>query len=211
MAVANNATKVRGRLAADPRAQDDSLGVLLGKQLEHLVQGEGTADVGVEDEQPLGLALEDGITEVVQATGGAEGLVFAQVFDGEVGEGGRGVLDEVAEDGLVVVADEVDFVYGRHLGDGGQAVVDDGVASDIEEGLWHNVSINRRVATRGHRDCIRRTLGTSRERGRNRVPREAPPTCQSRFLSVFLVASGREVEGGGGTGRGGVREARGPE
>lgn len=72
---------------------------------------------------------------MVQAAGGAQGLVLAQVLDGEVGEVGGGILDEVAEDGLVVVADEVDLVYGGDFGDGGQAVVDDGVAGDVEEGL----------------------------------------------------------------------------
>lgn len=72
---------------------------------------------------------------MVQAAGGAQGLVLAQVLDGEVGEIGGGILDEVAENGLVVVADEVDLVYGGDFGDGGQAVVDDGVAGDVEEGL----------------------------------------------------------------------------
>lgn len=135
MAVANNASEVRGRLAANTGAQNDGLSVLLGEQLQHLVKGEGTADVGVENEQPLGLALENGITEVVQAAGGAKSLVFSQVFDGEVGEGGGGILEEVTEDRLVIVADEVDLVNGGDLGDGGQAVVDDGVTGDIEEGL----------------------------------------------------------------------------
>lgn len=46
-----------------------------------------------------------------------------------------GILEEVTEDGLVIVANEVDFVYRGDFGDGGQAVVDDGVAGDIEEGL----------------------------------------------------------------------------
>lgn len=142
MAIANNATEVRGRLAADTGAQDDGLSVLLGEQLQHLVEGEGAADVGVEDEEALGFALEDGITEVVQATGSAKSLVFSQVFDGEIGEGGGGILEEVAEDGLVVVADEVYLVDRGDLGDGGQAVVDNGVTGDIEEGLQQRQSID---------------------------------------------------------------------
>lgn len=133
--VANNAAKVCGGLGADAGSEDDGLCVLLGEELEHLVEGEGAADVRVQDEEALGLALEDGVAEVVQAAGGAQGLVLAQVLDGEVGEVGGGILDEVAEDGLVVVADEVDLVYGGDFGDGGQAVVDDGVAGDVEEGL----------------------------------------------------------------------------
>lgn len=133
--VANNAAKVCGGLCADARAQDDGLCILLGEELEHLVEGEGAADVRVQDEEALRLALQDGVAEVVQATGGAQGLVLAQVLDGEVWEVGGGIFDEIAEDGLVIIADEVDLVYGGDFGDGGQAVVDDGVAGDIEEGL----------------------------------------------------------------------------
>lgn len=133
--VANNAAKVCGGLCAHTRAQDDGLCILLGEELEHLVEGEGAADVRVQDEQALGLALENGVAEVVQAAGGAQGLVLAQVLDGEVWEVVGGIFDEIAEDGLVIVADEVDLVYGGDFGDGGQAVVNDGVARDIEEGL----------------------------------------------------------------------------
>ena len=42
------------------------------------------------------------------------------------------VLDEVAEDGLIVVADNEDLADGRDFGDGGKAVGDDGVAGDFE-------------------------------------------------------------------------------
>lgn len=47
----------------------------------------------------------------------------------------RALLDEVAEDGLVVVADDEDFLDLGDFGDGGEAVGDDGVAGDFEEGL----------------------------------------------------------------------------
>lgn len=46
--------------------------------------------------------------------------------------GARAVLDEVTEDGLIVVADNEDLADGRDFGDGGEAVGDDGVAGDLE-------------------------------------------------------------------------------
>lgn len=49
--------------------------------------------------------------------------------------GAVGVLDEVAEDGLVVVADDEDLADLGDLGDGGEAVLDYRVAGDFEEGL----------------------------------------------------------------------------
>lgn len=42
---------------------------------------------------------------MVQTASGTQGSVFAQVADRDVGVFAVGVLDEVAEDGLVVVAD----------------------------------------------------------------------------------------------------------
>lgn len=140
--VGDDATKVGGGVVGDTGAEDDGLGVFLGEQLEHLVEGEGAADVGVEDKEALWLALENGIAEVVQATGGAQGLVLAQVFDGELGVGRRCVFEKVAEDGLVIVADEVDFVDGGDFGNGGQAVVDDGVAGDVEQRLRETVGMS---------------------------------------------------------------------
>lgn len=103
---------------------------------------------------------------MVEAACGAKGLVLAQVFNGEVGEGGGGVLDEVAEDGLVVVADEVDLVDGGDFGDGRQAVVDDGMAGDVEQRLWQNdeLSVNNgqergRTGAGGRRGSTRTDLG----------------------------------------------------
>ena len=46
------------------------------------------------------------------------------------------VLDEVAENGLVVVADEEDFGNLLDSGDGIEAVLDDGLAGNFEEGLF---------------------------------------------------------------------------
>jgi hypothetical protein len=42
-----------------------------------LLERERAADIGVQDEEAVGAALQDGITEVVKATGSAEGLVLA--------------------------------------------------------------------------------------------------------------------------------------
>lgn len=47
-----------------------------------------------------------------------------------------GVLDKVAEDGLVVVADEEDFGDLGDSGDGVEAVLDDGLAGNFEQGLF---------------------------------------------------------------------------
>lgn len=154
--VGHDAAEIGGGVVLHAGTENDSLGVLLGAQLEHLVEGKGAADVGIQHEEALGLALQDGIAEVVEAAGGAKGLVLAKVFDGELGEGGGGVLEEIAEDGLVVVADEVDFVNGGDFGDGGQAMVDDRVAGDIEEGLrvWCMVSQHRSVWCQSN--CLRR-------------------------------------------------------
>jgi hypothetical protein len=58
----------------------------------------------------FGATLKDSIAEVVQAAGGAKGLVFAEILNREVGELGRCILNKVAEDGFLVVADQVDLV-----------------------------------------------------------------------------------------------------
>lgn len=191
--VANNATEVCSGIVGDLGAQNDGFGVLLVEELQHLVERERAADVGVENEETLGLALEDGIAEMVQTTSGAEGLVFAQVLDGEVGVGNGRILDEVAEDGLVVVADQVDFLNGRDFGNSGQAVVDDWVAGDLEQWLVvlryasaHRVRLRLQCFGMGQDGGVH-TLGTSRDRGRKRVPRDAPPTCQSRQVSKLLI------------------------
>jgi hypothetical protein len=99
------------------------------------LQGERAAHVRVEHEEPVRAALQDGIAEVVQAAGGAQSLVLAQVGDLELRELARRVLDEVAEDGLLVVADQDDLFDVVDFADGLEAVPDDGVAGDIEEWL----------------------------------------------------------------------------
>ena len=133
--IGDDAAKVGGGVVAHASAEDDGLGVALNGKLEHLGEGEGAADVGVEDEEAVGPALEDGVAEVVQAAGGAEGLILSQVADGDGGELLGRVLDEVAEDGLVVVADDVHLLNDGDAGDGRQAVPDDGVAGHLEQRL----------------------------------------------------------------------------
>lgn len=133
--VGDDAAKVGGGVVADAGAENDGLGVPLDEELEHLLERERAADVGVENKEALGAALEDGIAEVVQAAGGAQRLVLAQISQVDAGELLGRVLDEVAEDRLVVVADDVDFLDVLDAGDGRQAVPDDGVAGDFEKGL----------------------------------------------------------------------------
>jgi hypothetical protein len=134
----------------------------------------------------LGAALQDGIAEVVQAAGGAQGLVLAEVFDGKVGEFAGRILNEIPEDGLLIVSDQVDLVNGRDFVDGGEAVPDNGVAGDVKEGLRKTKCQSYRMLR--DRWGLRRTLGTSRESGRNRVPREAPPTCDNlSALELYVL------------------------
>lgn len=102
--VRDDAAEVLGGVLADARAEDDGLCVFLLEELEHLGQGERAADVGVEDEEAVGLALQDRVAEVIQAACCAEGLVLAKVLDADLGELFAAVFDEVAEYRLVVVA-----------------------------------------------------------------------------------------------------------
>jgi hypothetical protein len=100
-----------------------------------LLEREGTAHIGVENEEAVRSSLEDSIAEMVETTGGAQRLVFAKVFDADVWVGARAVFDEVPEDGLVVVAHDEDLADLGHAGDGGEAVLDDGVTGDFEKRL----------------------------------------------------------------------------
>lgn len=85
-----------------------------------------------------------------------------------------GVLDEVAEDGLVVVTNEEDLSDLGYSGDSIEAVLDDGLAGDLEERLigatWSG------QGSIGNKKSHQFTLGTSRESGRKRVPLLGPPT-----------------------------------
>ena len=72
---------------------------------------------------------------MVEASCSPQSLVFAQVYDLDLREFLGGILDEVAEDGFIVISDHADFLNVRDLRDGGEAVPDDGMASNFEEGL----------------------------------------------------------------------------
>lgn len=51
---------------------------------DHFRQGEGGADVGVDDEEFVEVG-EDGVAEVVETAGGSEGSVFSEVAAGKKG------------------------------------------------------------------------------------------------------------------------------
>lgn len=72
---------------------------------------------------------------MVETASGAQSLIFAKVFDGDIGELGGGIFDKIPENGLVVVPDEVYFADRGDFGDGGQAVPNNGVARNGKEGL----------------------------------------------------------------------------
>ena len=72
---------------------------------------------------------------MIETASSAESLVFSQVLDFELRELSRGILDKVAEYVFFVVADEDDLFDIFNLGDGFQAVPDDGVTCNIEERL----------------------------------------------------------------------------
>jgi hypothetical protein len=87
-----------------------------------LLQGEGAADIGVEDEETVRTAFQDGVAEVVETASRSESLVLAQVFDRDLGVSAATVLDEVAEDCLIVVTDNEDLANLGEFGDGSEAV-----------------------------------------------------------------------------------------
>jgi hypothetical protein len=72
---------------------------------------------------------------VVQAACRTQGLVFAEVFNGDVGEVVAAILSEVTKDRLVVIANQEDLLDLGYLGYRAEAVLDYGVSGDIKEGL----------------------------------------------------------------------------
>lgn len=66
--VGDDAAKVTGSVVADAGAQDDGFGVFFLKELKHVAEGKGAADVGVEDKEAVRAALEDDVAEVVEAS-----------------------------------------------------------------------------------------------------------------------------------------------
>lgn len=98
-------------------------------------------------------------------------MVFAEVLDSDLGEFAGGVFDEVAEDGFIVIADEDDFFDVGDFSDCSQAMPEDRVTGDIEQGLE---GLSKEVPLDSALGKL--TLGTSRDSGLNLVPLEGPPT-----------------------------------
>jgi hypothetical protein len=122
MGVADDAAKVGCSVVGHAGSQNHSLAIFLLEQTQHLLQRERTADIGIEDEEAVGAAFEDRIAEVVETTSGSECLVFAQVLHGDLWVCAGAVLNEVAEDCLIVVTNNEDLVDLRQFGDRSEAV-----------------------------------------------------------------------------------------
>lgn len=119
---------------------------------------------------------------MVEAAGCAEGLVLAEVADGDVGELALGLLDEAGHVGVVVEADDDDFGEAGHVGEGLEGVPDHRLACDGQQGF--RACGSQRGA--GGSDS------QSRVRGRIRVPLEGPPT---RMTPLVLGMAGGGGEG----------------
>ena len=72
---------------------------------------------------------------MVETTCRAQCLIFSQVLDAQVGEVVGDGVDEGLEDGLLVVANDEDFLDLGDAGNGAEAVLDYGVACNGEERL----------------------------------------------------------------------------
>lgn len=90
----------------------------------------------------------------------------------------RDGVDERLEDGFLVVADNEDFLDLRDVGDCAEAMLDDGVAGDREEGLIKALAATEWSCT----EFGLLTLGNSIDKGLNLVPREGPPTYNCKKL-----------------------------
>jgi hypothetical protein len=73
---------------------------------------------------------------MVQASCRAQCLVFPEVLDAQVWEVVRDGVDKRLEDGLLIIADNKDFLDLGDACDGTEAVLDNGVTCDREERLW---------------------------------------------------------------------------
>lgn len=132
--VSDDAAVLCSGLLLDVDTHDGAGPAVGGVQLEHLGKGKGAADVNVADKDVLrdGRA-EDRVPEVVESSGCAEGLVLAQVADGDVGELALGLLDEGGHLGVVVEADDDDFGEVWHFGEGLERVPYHGLPSDGQQ------------------------------------------------------------------------------
>lgn len=75
---------------------------------------------------------------MVKTTCGAQCLVFPKVLDGERWEAVGNGIDEWLEDGLLVIADNEDFLDLGDVRDRAEAMLDDRVTGDRKEGLSVN-------------------------------------------------------------------------
>lgn len=81
------------------------------------------------------------------------------------------IFDKIAEDRLVIVSNNENLLYRFDLGDGLEAVLNDWMAGYFEEGLCTvSMTMSR------YREYSYLTLGTSSDKGLNRVPLLGPPT-----------------------------------
>lgn len=76
---------------------------------------------------------------MIQPAGGPQRRVLAQVLDGKLGELGGPLADVWREDGLLIVADQIDLFNRGHFSDGGERVPNERVPRDVEEGLRREV------------------------------------------------------------------------
>ena len=133
--IRHDATEIGGGFVCNSCAQHDCLRILVLEQLEHLIERERRADIGIENEEPVRLAFQYDIAEVIQATGSAQCLVFSEVFDAQLWEGGRDVVDERLENGFLVVTDNENLFDLRNTDNGAETVFNDWVTGNREEGL----------------------------------------------------------------------------
>lgn len=127
---------------------------------------------------------------MVETTGSTECLVLAKVLDADVRVGAGAVLDEVAENALVVVANDEDLANLLDTCNGSEAVLDDWVTGDFEERLYPVSPCNPPFTCVWIDIC---TFGRSNESGRKRVPRDGPPTCMYRSVLQALPIQSNAV------------------
>jgi len=123
------------------------------------------------------------VSKVKETTSSSKRLVFAQVADGDLRVFFRSILDERTENGLVIVTNDEDLLDVVDLGDSAETVFDDGVTGDFEERLCDVNCVFFLLFV-----CFSfLTLGTSRERGLKRVPRDGPPTRMTAFVVLLDI------------------------
>lgn len=120
--ITHDTSEVCGGIVRHSRAQNDRLGILLIEELQHLLQREGAADIGVQNEESVGSTFEDGISEVVETSSRPQCLVLTKVAYSDVRVRPTAIFDKVAEDALIVVADNKDFANLGYFCDGSEAM-----------------------------------------------------------------------------------------